>query len=284
MSDSSTGSGSSPPPSGLHSSGSPIRSSSSVSTHKSAPSPRENAATKRPARDEVELDEMAGAALAAKKQRVSHYKKPDSSQQQQQQPVVQPPPPQQQHHNAPYQQQRGSSSSGSLKSRSSANYQQQQQQPARDPYQRDQLKQRGQDQYSREQANSKDYYRNEARNDRHQASNNRAVDNPGPETPNSSPESVERMDAIDEPEPYPDYTQLYQRIVSCEQRSRYKEEFNSQYNEYRDLHKIIDRVSKRFAQLEEELRQECEGSSEWQVSCSNNALCCWSNLFTWLVV
>lgn len=281
MSDSSTGSGNSPPSGGLHSSGSPIRSSAPAG-HKTGASPREGAAgVKRshPARDEVELDEMAGAALAAKKQRVSHYKKPDSSQPQQQPPLVQPPV-QQQHHGAPYQQppppSRGSSSSGSLKSRSSGAYLQQQQQqppPPRDPYQREQAghkKQRGHEQFARsEQPNPKDYYRNEARSERPASSAPSRVspaDNPGPETPNSSPESVERMDAMDEPEPYPDYTQLYQRIVSCEQRSRYKEEFNSQYNEYRDLHKIIDRVSKRFAQLEEELRQECEGTSEWQVS------------------
>ena len=63
-----------------------------------------------------------------------------------------------------------------------------------------------------------------------------------------------------------EYTLQYQRIVSGEQRSRYKEDFNSQYNEYRNLHKAIDKVSKRFAQLEEELRQQHEGTTAWQVS------------------
>ena len=62
-----------------------------------------------------------------------------------------------------------------------------------------------------------------------------------------------------------EYTLQYKPIVSCEQRSRYKEDFNSQYNEYRDLHKAIDKVSKRFAQLEEKLRQQHEGTSAWQV-------------------
>lgn len=61
-----------------------------------------------------------------------------------------------------------------------------------------------------------------------------------------------------------EYTLQYKPIVSCEQRSRYKEDFNSQYNEYRDLHKAIDKVSKRFAQLEEKLRQQHEGTSAWQ--------------------
>jgi len=64
--------------------------------------------------------------------------------------------------------------------------------------------------------------------------------------------------------PYPEFTHQYQPIVSCEQRSRYKEDFNSQYNEYRDLHKAIVKVSRRFAQLEEELRQESRGTTAWQ--------------------
>ena len=62
-----------------------------------------------------------------------------------------------------------------------------------------------------------------------------------------------------------EYTLHYQRIVSGEQRSRYKEDFNAQYNEYRDLHKAIDKVSKRFAQLEEELRQQHEGTVAYKV-------------------
>jgi len=61
------------------------------------------------------------------------------------------------------------------------------------------------------------------------------------------------------------YTLQYRTIVSGEQRSRYKEDFNSQYNEYRNLHKAIDKVSKRFSHLEEELRQQDEGTSAWQV-------------------
>ena len=62
------------------------------------------------------------------------------------------------------------------------------------------------------------------------------------------------------------YTLQYRTIVSGEQRSRYKEDFNSQYNEYRNLHKAIDKVSKRFSHLEEELRQQDEGTSAWQVN------------------
>lgn len=73
------------------------------------------------------------------------------------------------------------------------------------------------------------------------------------------------MDMTDTGPEEAEYTLQYQRIVSGEQRSRYKEDFNSQYNEYRNLHKAIDKVSKRFAQLEEELRQQHEGTTAWQV-------------------
>lgn len=89
----------------------------------------------------------------------------------------------------------------------------------------------------------------------------------GPETPNSSPDSLtDAMMEADTPmtAAYPDFTHQYRRIVTGEQRSRYKEDFNSQYNEYRDLHKAIVKVSQRFAQLEEELRQESEGTNAWQ--------------------
>lgn len=51
-----------------------------------------------------------------------------------------------------------------------------------------------------------------------------------------------------------------------EQRNRYKADFNAQYNEYRDLHSVIHEVSKKFAQLEENLRKEEKGSERYQVS------------------
>lgn len=99
----------------------------------------------------------------------------------------------------------------------------------------------------------------------------------GPDTPNSSPDSM-TMESSTEmvshhhingggagEETVAEYTNQYQRIVSGEQRSRYKEDFNAQYNEYRDLHKAIDKVSKRFAQLEEELRQQHEGTTAYKV-------------------
>lgn len=48
----------------------------------------------------------------------------------------------------------------------------------------------------------------------------------------------------------------FTRIVSIEQRRRYKTEFDNDYAEYMKLHAENERVSKRFAQLEESLRNE----------------------------
>lgn len=44
--------------------------------------------------------------------------------------------------------------------------------------------------------------------------------------------------------------------MSIDQRREYKSIFDKDYAEYRKLHEEIDRVSKRFAQLEENLRTE----------------------------
>ncbi|XP_029042354.1 RNA polymerase II elongation factor Ell [Osmia bicornis bicornis] len=61
---------------------------------------------------------------------------------------------------------------------------------------------------------------------------------------------------------YPDYLTYYTTISSAEQRRRYKAEFNADYEEYRRLHAQVAKVSKRFAQLQERLKQE-ETSGNW---------------------
>ncbi|KAJ8921465.1 hypothetical protein NQ315_003083 [Exocentrus adspersus] len=70
--------------------------------------------------------------------------------------------------------------------------------------------------------------------------------------------------AEDEKLEYPDYKQQYVTIQSEEQRRRYKSDFNADYAEYRDLHGIVEKVSRRFAQLEERLRQEDESSPRYK--------------------
>ncbi|GLH07416.1 Uncharacterized protein GBIM_12874 [Gryllus bimaculatus] len=63
---------------------------------------------------------------------------------------------------------------------------------------------------------------------------------------------------------YPEYLSSYTTICNSEQRSRYKADFNADYNEYRDLHHAVETVSKHFAQLEERLRQEEVNSPGWR--------------------
>lgn len=57
----------------------------------------------------------------------------------------------------------------------------------------------------------------------------------------------------------------YSSIRDNEQRRRYKADFTADYSEYRDLHAEVEKVSKRFAQLEERLRQEERNSPTWKV-------------------
>lgn len=60
----------------------------------------------------------------------------------------------------------------------------------------------------------------------------------------------------------------FPRITSVEQRRRYKTEFDKDYAEYRQLHAIIEKVSNRFSQLEEELRNEANNDKKYKVSLS----------------
>ncbi|XP_074651808.1 RNA polymerase II elongation factor ELL2-like [Tubulanus polymorphus] len=60
----------------------------------------------------------------------------------------------------------------------------------------------------------------------------------------------------------PDYVNQYTVITSNEQRQKYKTVFNSQYDEYRKLHANVDKVSKRFSELEQSLRKTQEGTTD----------------------
>ncbi|XP_067005383.2 RNA polymerase II elongation factor Ell [Anabrus simplex] len=88
----------------------------------------------------------------------------------------------------------------------------------------------------------------------------------------SSPDS--QLENVDQPKTeesaktadseYPEYLTSYTTIRNSEQRSRYKADFNADYSEYRDLHAIVETVSRHFAQLEERLRQEKVNSPGWK--------------------
>ncbi|XP_036619499.1 RNA polymerase II elongation factor ELL [Trichosurus vulpecula] len=64
----------------------------------------------------------------------------------------------------------------------------------------------------------------------------------------------------------PDYLLKYAAISSSEQRQSYKNDFNAEYNEYRDLHARIERITRRFTQLDAELKQLSQGSEEYETT------------------
>uniref|UniRef100_A0A8C5V5Q1 Elongation factor for RNA polymerase II n=1 Tax=Microcebus murinus TaxID=30608 RepID=A0A8C5V5Q1_MICMU len=64
----------------------------------------------------------------------------------------------------------------------------------------------------------------------------------------------------------PDYLLKYAAISSSEQRQRYKNDFNAEYSEYRDLHARIERITRRFTQLDAQLRQLSQGSEEYETT------------------
>jgi hypothetical protein len=62
----------------------------------------------------------------------------------------------------------------------------------------------------------------------------------------------------------------YTRIDSPEQRAQYKKEFNTHYNKYILLHKVLDGVRERFTYLEARLRGAAKGSPQFEVDIFDN--------------
>lgn len=60
-------------------------------------------------------------------------------------------------------------------------------------------------------------------------------------------------------------TRKYIAIVSHEQRQSYKDDFNAEYDEYRNLHAQIERVTKRFMELDAQWKLLSPGSKEYRV-------------------
>ncbi|XP_045460114.1 RNA polymerase II elongation factor Ell [Harmonia axyridis] len=62
----------------------------------------------------------------------------------------------------------------------------------------------------------------------------------------------------------PDYLTEYTTIRNYDQRKRYKDDFNEYYNEYKVLHETVDRVSRRFIELEDRLKHENSKSPKYR--------------------
>ncbi|XP_072272239.1 RNA polymerase II elongation factor ELL2 [Pyxicephalus adspersus] len=63
----------------------------------------------------------------------------------------------------------------------------------------------------------------------------------------------------------PDYVVKYTVIVSNEQRESYKEDFNSEYDEYRRLHARVENITRRFMQLDAQRKRVSPGSKEYKI-------------------
>lgn len=66
-----------------------------------------------------------------------------------------------------------------------------------------------------------------------------------------------------------------------EQRRKYKTEFDNDYEEYRQLHAIMEKVSRRFAELEAELRNEEHNDKKYKVIESKSYVCWYTNNTDW---
>lgn len=69
----------------------------------------------------------------------------------------------------------------------------------------------------------------------------------------------------------------YTAVISVDQRQRYKDDFNAEYDEYRILHARVESITRRFTQLDGKCRRLAPGTKEYQVSKeleSLETMCC----------
>ncbi|NXE03036.1 ELL factor, partial [Chaetorhynchus papuensis] len=57
----------------------------------------------------------------------------------------------------------------------------------------------------------------------------------------------------------------YVAIVSLEQRKHYKDDFNAEYEEYRNLHNQTDKIQMNFSHYKEQWKSLTAGSEAYQV-------------------
>ncbi|XP_023145056.2 RNA polymerase II elongation factor ELL2 [Amphiprion ocellaris] len=62
----------------------------------------------------------------------------------------------------------------------------------------------------------------------------------------------------------PDYVVKYTPLVSNDQRQSYKDDFNAEYDEYRLLHARVEKITRRFTQLDTRCRKLVPGTKEYQ--------------------
>ena len=61
------------------------------------------------------------------------------------------------------------------------------------------------------------------------------------------------------------FVEKYKPIANREQRTRYKEMFNAEYEEYRKLHASVDSITRNFKKLESEIKAVKQGTEDYEV-------------------
>lgn len=92
-----------------------------------------------------------------------------------------------------------------------------------------------------------------------------------PESPQGSPTTTQGLEdsknvqsVTSSTSDSPDYISIYTVITSAEQRRKYKELFNREYEEYMDVHKNVAAVSKTFLDLQERLKNVQQGTEDFE--------------------
>ncbi|XP_069022570.1 RNA polymerase II elongation factor ELL2 [Embiotoca jacksoni] len=62
----------------------------------------------------------------------------------------------------------------------------------------------------------------------------------------------------------PDFVVKYTPLLSNDQRQGYKNDFNAEYDEYRQLHARVESITRRFTQLDARCRKRAPGTKEYQ--------------------
>ncbi|KAM6946612.1 RNA polymerase II elongation factor ELL2 isoform 1-T1 [Lycodopsis pacificus] len=62
----------------------------------------------------------------------------------------------------------------------------------------------------------------------------------------------------------PDYVVKYMPMMSMDQRQSYKDDFNAEYDEYRQLHARVENITRRFTELDAKCRKLPPGTKEYQ--------------------
>ncbi|XP_035383407.1 RNA polymerase II elongation factor ELL2 isoform X2 [Electrophorus electricus] len=88
---------------------------------------------------------------------------------------------------------------------------------------------------------------------------------PGSNTAPHREDRTSKSDFTELPTPViPDYMANYTAVVSVDQRQRYKDDFNAEYDEYRVLHARMENITRRFTRLDAQCRRLLPGTKEYQ--------------------